>query len=291
MNSLTPFTSPFTLAQAREAGITRDRLQWPAYQRVMHGVYAPAGPLDLHTRVAAARLVLPDDAIATGRTALRLFGLDLGSDFPLTFVTEQKVRVRHRGVTLVVVESMPDHRKRIALTEDACAFILDTEPLLEAVTAVDRALYRRLVTRNALLASPLTPTARAAYAHVDAGAQSPWETKLRLCLTRSGLPRPTTQATITDRGRFIGRVDLLYAEYRVVIEYEGGQHLTDPEQWRKDIDRYAALARLDYTVIRVTAARMRKANDVVSEVFQALRESGYRGPAPRFAASWWLAFG
>lgn len=158
------FRSPFTIEQARKAGLTRAQLQGRAYQRVMHGVYAPSGPLDLRTRIDAAGLVLPDEAIATGRTALRLRGLDVGSDLPLTFVTNQRIRVRHCGVTLVVVSDLPAHRDQVALPGNACAFVLDTEPLLEAVTAVDQALHRRLVARDTLLTSPLTPAARAAYA-------------------------------------------------------------------------------------------------------------------------------
>lgn len=285
------FRAPFTIEQARKAGLTRARLQGPAYQQVMHGVYAPSGPLDLRTRIDAARLVLPRDAIATGRTALRVRGLYPGSDLPLTFVTKQRIRVRHRGVTVVVVNDLPAHRERVALAEDACAFVLDDEPLLEAVTVVDQALRRRLITTKALLTSPLTTTARAAYAHLDAGAQSPQETRLRLTLTQAGLPRPDTQVRIIHRGRFIAQVDLMYVEHRVVIEYEGGHHLTDPEQWNKDIDRYATLTRLGYTVVRVTATRMRTPDSVVSEVIQALQQNGYRGPAPRLTPSWWLTFG
>lgn len=284
------FTAPFTLAHARKAGLTRGRLQGPGYQRLFQGVYAPAGPVDLQTRVDAARLVLPRDAVATGRTALRLFGLGLGSDLPLHFVTREPIRVRRAGVRLVVAEKLPEHRERVALPEDASAFVLDDESLLEAVIVVDRALHRKLITRAALLVRPLTPRARAAYAHLDDGAHSPRETRLRLALTQAGLPRPTTQARILEDRRLVAQVDLLYAEYRVVIEYEGEQHLTDRGQWNKDIDRYAALARLGYTVIRVTAERVRTPDAVVTEVYAALRSAGYRGPAPRFTAAWLTMF-
>ncbi|WP_432560032.1 endonuclease domain-containing protein [Granulicoccus sp. GXG6511] len=287
---MTDFRGPFTLAQARTAGLTRGQLQSSAYQRLQHGVYAPAGPVDLATRVAAARLVLPPDAIATGQTALALRGIDLASGIPLTFVTEQRVRVRRAGLRLLVIDELPKHADRTALLADACAFVLDDEPLLAAVTLVDHVLQRRRLTRDHLLTAPLTPTARRAYSHVDPGAQSPRETLLRLALTQAGLPRPVTQARIVADGRLIGQVDLFYAEYGVVIEYEGGQHLTDPTQWSSDIDRYAELTRRGYTVIRVTAARMRRPDAVVAEVLAALRARGYRGSAPRITAAWLAAF-
>lgn len=100
--------------------------------------------------------------------------------------------------------------------------MLDTEPLLPAVTVVDRVLQRRMSTASAVLAAPLTPRARAACAHVDGGAQSPRESLLRLALTRAGLPRPVTQGRIVEGGRLVAQVDLVYRRYRVAVEYEGG---------------------------------------------------------------------
>jgi very-short-patch-repair endonuclease len=37
-----------------------------------------------------------------------------------------------------------------------------------------------------------------------------------------------------DRGP-IGRVDLVYLAYKLIIEYEGDQHRTDRNQWNRDI--------------------------------------------------------
>lgn len=285
------FSRPLTVAQARAAGLTRGQLAGPAYQRLLHGVYAPAGPVDLWLRVEAARLVLPGTAVATGRTALRLLGLDVGADFPLTFVTRERARSRHAGIALSVVEELPEHRNGIASAAEACAFVLDAEPVVPAVTVVDRALRLGMTTPTGILTSPLTGRARAAYAHVDTGAHSPRETLLRLALTHAGLPRPESQGRVLADGALVAQVDLLYRRHRVAIEYEGGQHLSDPAQWNKDIKRYADLARLGHTVVRVTAARMREPDSVVTEVYRALTENGYRGPAPRFTAPWWLAFG
>ena len=118
------------------------------------------------------------------------------------------------------------------------------------------------------------------------GAHSARESKLRLALTLAGLPRPETQGRIEADGTLVAQVDLLYRYYRVALEYEGGQHLTDPDQWQKDITRYADLVRMGFTVVRVTSTRMRKPDDVVNEVFRGLVDHGYAGPAPRFSPSW-----
>ena len=51
------------------------------------------------------------------------------------------------------------------------------------------------------------------------------ETRLRLLLVLSGLPRPHAQVRITDEaGRFLGRPDLCYPEQRLCLEYDGGAH-------------------------------------------------------------------
>lgn len=286
---MTPFSGPFTVAQARSAGLPQAKIHGSDYVRLFHGIYAPAGAIDLRLRCEGARLLLPDDAVATGRTALRLRGLDLGADLPVTFVTRQPVRMRHSGINLRTVAEVPECTGWIAQASEACAFLLDSEALVPAVTAVDRALHRGLMTRSDILAAPLTTRARRAFAHVAVGAHSARESKLRLALTLAGLPRPETQGRIEADGTLVAQVDLLYRYYRVALEYEGGQHLTDPDQWQKDITRYADLVRVGFTVVRVTSTRMRKPDDVVNEVFRGLVDHGYAGPAPRFSPSWWAA--
>ena len=63
----------------------------------------------------------------------------------------------------------------------------------------------------------------------DAGAESPQETRLRLLLVRSGLPRPVTQIPVTnDWGRVASRIDMGWPECMVGAEYDGQHHWTDP---------------------------------------------------------------
>ena len=46
-----------------------------------------------------------------------------------------------------------------------------------------------------------------------------------MVLVLGGLPRPMAQVSIHDRwGRFVGRPDLYYEQYRLGIEYDGGLH-------------------------------------------------------------------
>jgi hypothetical protein len=76
---------------------------------------------------------------------------------------------------------------------------------------------------------------------VDAGAQSPRETYLRLLLMHAGLPRPQTQIPVRA-GEETYYLDMGWQDCMVAVEYDGEHHRTDPLQYRKDIRRLEAPA-------------------------------------------------
>jgi very-short-patch-repair endonuclease len=87
---------------------------------------------------------------------------------------------------------------------------------------------------------------------VDAGAQSPRETYLRLLLIQAGLPRPQTQIhVVTEEETYY--LDMGWEDCMVAVEYDGEHHRTDSLQYRKDIRRLEALDRMGWIVIRVVA--------------------------------------
>ena len=56
-------------------------------------------------------------------------------------------------------------------------------------------------------------------------AESAMETRLRMLLVLARLPRPEVQVPVDDgEGRFLGRPDLFYANHRLAIEFDGGNH-------------------------------------------------------------------
>ncbi|MBS9374732.1 hypothetical protein [Rhodococcus sp. B50] len=73
---------------------------------------------------------------------------------------------------------------------------------------------------------------------VDGGAASPPETRTRLCLIRAGLPSPETRIEVFDDTGFVARADMGWRQWRVLVEYDGAHHWTDPTQRTRDIDRY-----------------------------------------------------
>jgi very-short-patch-repair endonuclease len=96
--------------------------------------------------------------------------------------------------------------------------------------------------------------ARRALTLVDAGAQSPRETWLRLLLIRAGYPRPRTQIPVYgEYGELVAVLDMGWEEVKIALEYEGDHHRTDRRQFNKDIARYEALPDLGWAAIRVTS--------------------------------------
>jgi hypothetical protein len=89
---------------------------------------------------------------------------------------------------------------------------------------------------------------------VDAGAESPRETWLRLLLIRAGFPRPQTQVPVYDEyGQLVAVLDMGWEQLKLAVEYDGDHHRTDRRQFNKDIRRGEALTELGWIDVRVTA--------------------------------------
>jgi very-short-patch-repair endonuclease len=115
---------------------------------------------------------------------------------------------------------------------------------------------------------------RKALRQMDAGAQSPKETWLRLLLVKDGLPKPATQVPVDDGGYVVAYLDLGWEEYKVAVEYDGDQHPTDRRQYVKDLRRIALLEELGWIVIRVV--KEDGSVMVLRRVREALRRRGFR---------------
>lgn len=103
---------------------------------------------------------------------------------------------------------------------------------------------------------------------LDAGAQSPKETWLRLLLIDDGLPRPQTQIpVVAANGYPFAYLDMGWAEWMVAVEYDGDQHRSDRMQYVKDIRRIAELERMGWIIIRVVA------EDRPAEILRRVRDA------------------
>ena len=94
--------------------------------------------------------------------------------------------------------------------------------------------------------------ARAVLNLVDAGAESPRETWLRLLLIRAGYPRPTTQIPVYDEyGVLVAVLDMGWEDIKVAADYDGDHH-RGPVRFNKDIRRHDEITDLGWIDVRVT---------------------------------------
>ena len=100
---------------------------------------------------------------------------------------------------------------------------------------------------------------------VDAGAESPKESWLRLIVIRAGMPRPETQIRIYDEvtGQ-VAYLDMGWRDLKVSAEYDGEHHRTDPRQWSHDTKRRDLVQRQGWLNTTVIAGN--RAADVVRRV-------------------------
>lgn len=134
-------------------------------------------------------------------------------------------------------------------------------PVMTAVAAID-ALARATEVKTAdveLLARRYAGRrgvvrARRVVDLIDAGAQSPKESWLRVVLIQAGLPRPQTQIPVRDEfGVAIAYLDMGWEDVKVAVEYDGDHHRSDRSQFGWDIRRLERLQHKGWVVIRVVA--------------------------------------
>jgi hypothetical protein len=124
------------------------------------------------------------------------------------------------------------------------------------------------------------------------GVDSAQETRLRLLLVFAGLPEPRVNLIIRGRdGSWRRRYDLVYEQFRLIIEYDGRQHAEDAQEWLSDIFRREELDQMRWRLVIVTSEGIyREPLRTLERVRHALRECGAQGIRRTFKPEWWLHF-
>ena len=132
-------------------------------------------------------------------------------------------------------------------------------PLGKAVAAIDalaRATHLKMADVE-LLADRYkgrrgVRNARSVLDLVDAGAESPRETWLRLLVIRNGFPRPQTQIPVYDEyGVLVAVLDMGWEDIKLALDYEGDHH-RDSVRFNKDIRRAEGVSEQGWIDVRVT---------------------------------------
>jgi very-short-patch-repair endonuclease len=276
---------PFSLDEARNAGLTHSALRGKAWERLGAGLYRWTElPKDHWLTLHAWRRVLPRETVFVGASAAWLFGLDLDPASPVEIAlppsyghrSRAGLAVRHLEITREEVVTI--RGLRAAMLPLTLAGLCLTRPAIEALIAIDMAV-RVGLTNSAALSKyadaekgrPGTARLRA-LASFAAPAESPMETRLRWLLIRAGLPTPEVQTDLRDSSdRFVGRADLYYPSARLVLEYDGGNHR---ERLVDDDLRQNLLVSAGYQVLRFTSADLHSRADVTLAQVRARLETG-----------------
>lgn len=91
------------------------------------------------------------------------------------------------------------------------------------------------------------------------------------------MPRLLNVDLFDRRGDFLARADLRFRGFAVVSEYDGAGHLTDPAQWRRDVERYSLREDADLAVVRALADDAPLFPRAVARCRRALIRAGWRG--------------
>lgn len=274
---------PFRGSEAVAAGlVTRNQLTGSRFTRVFRDVYVPA-PADLthELRCECAALVLPDDAVITGRSAATLggVGLALPAD-PVEAVVGLETRLfRRAGLDLRRCEVRADEagswsRIRLANRRRTAFDLLLDRALPDAVADLDAVLRAGFVGRRELeqfLAGRHDRgivQARRAVELADPRAESRPESRTRVHLVLDGL-RPEVQFRVCDGGGWVATVDLAFPRRRLAVEYDGVWHGA-PLQVGVDRDRLNRLHGAGWEVVFVTAQHLRDPQRMVRMVRAAL---------------------
>lgn len=281
---------PFTRAEAREVGISDQRLQGRGFRRLLTGVYVSSRVPDRPwLRTAAALLVNPPGAVASHHSAARLLGAPVPGDHREHVTCAEAGDRRQRHGVRCHVAALAEHEVRVVeglrITAPARLFadLAAVLPLVDAVVLGDWLLRRRLVSREELEAAAHgRRDAELAASYVRERVDSPMETRLRLLLVLAGIPEPQVNVDVHDaRGTFVARVDLVWPGVRLAVEYDGQQHLTDTRQWERDVDRVGDLEDERWRVVRVTSRGIyRTPEETLTRVWKALRERRFPGLRP-----------
>jgi len=257
---------PFVGSEAVVRGeVTKAELR-SRYTRIFRDVYlAPGVDLTPLIRSKAGWLWSRRRGIVAGFSASALHGAKWVDDCrPVELVHDNRhslpgLQIRGDSITddeIVQIGGFPVTTPERTALDLACWY-----PLEEAVVAVDAlANASGIKLPDVELLAARCPgrrgsvNARKVLDLVDAGAESPRETWLRLLIVDAGLPRPETQIQIFDeRGYLVARADMGWRDMRIVIEYEGDHHRTNQRQFNRDIARIEQMEAAGWIVIRVTA--------------------------------------
>jgi hypothetical protein len=299
-------SSPFTRCEAIGAGVPTPRLRGTEFRRIFRGVYVGASvTADIRLRAKAAlRCVTPDGFVSHHTAAMFWGGVPPKSSDVHVSRHDRKRRSIKRGIMVHLASDAAQtttYRRMPISTPEQCflevaasgADLVELVVLGDSLVKAERTTPERLIRAAEESRSYRCRSARRAARYVRAGVDSPMESRLRMLLVLAGLPEPTANVVIWgDTGEWELRFDLYYAEYQLLVEYDGQQHAENSAQWESDICRREELDRRGLRLIVVTSNGIyRQPLRTLQRVRAALIERGAKGLPAALNDEWRRYFG
>jgi hypothetical protein len=260
--------------------LTAGQLRWN-YRAIFPDVHTPrAAEPTLRDRTLGAWLWSRRRAVITGRAAAALHGarwIDESSPIELLWTNNHPPRGLITRNERVASDEIVNIDGMIVTTPPRTALDLGRYlPRAKAVAHLDALAHATGIRRNEVLAladrykgARGVKRCRIAVSLMDAGAQSPKETWLRLLVIDNGFPEPQTQIAVYDEAGYpFAYLDMGWRDVQIALEYDGDQHRTDRTQYVKDIKRIMKLESMGWIVIRVIAED--SPHDIVDRIREAL---------------------
>ena len=251
----------------RAGALTRGQLRW-RYSALFPDVYtAKLVEPSLRQRTVGAWLWSGRRGIVAGRAAAALHGAQwVEARTPIELISScsrppNGIITRREQLSddeLVYLDGIPVTSPERTALDIARHLLLD-----QAVRQLDALARATAVAPDDVLAlGRRHPRARGyrswrrAIDLMDAGAQSPKETWLRLLVIAAGFPRPRTQIRVSD-GFSEAFLDMVWDEPRIGLDYDGALHQTDRRRFVHDIGRNELVRRQGWIDVHVVAEHSR----------------------------------
>jgi len=276
------------------AKLSQQRLRGRRYVRLSRDLYAVRGDeLDLRARTEAARLVFPD-GVPCLRTAALLQNLPVDDDGRIHLARGAKAARSERAD--VKIHRLPVEEDELldldglGVADGPRTFVdLAASLSFEALVAVGDVVLRRYDEEALQVAvarrrkRPGLPLARRALPLLDAGSESPAETRARLRLHAAGFLGLQHGVVIRDdAGEWLAEPDLADEAARVAVQYDGWVHMVGddkPRRRRKEVQRDEVTRQADWDVVVATALDDARPDLLVAKVTAAyLRAARLWGP-------------
>jgi hypothetical protein len=275
-------------------GVPLWRLRGPEWERVSHGLHAPAVfPRSVPELARLTAPVLPKDSGFGHLTSARLRGWWLPNELGahvLLATTRSGVHVQRQGLYV--------RRSRYAETEMIDGLPLMTAPQTLVELARDLTLVDLVPVVDCALAAGASPdeilaavrprargagTLRRAVGLADPRSESWWESVLRLVHVVAGLGPVECQVDVAGRNGVVARADLHLVGTDRYPECDGGEHRTRARHLA-DLRRDKAMHRLGAERFGYTTSEIALQPQVVIQDAEDARGCPHD---PRRVARWW----